>query len=218
VPGILLVDEQALFRDCLTALLRRERPGWNIVDAMAAGLEPEQAVREMRPDVVLVDLTIPGGEGFDVLRRLGALNRAVRVVILSDYRGADLARKCRRAGARGYLLKSDSPATLIEAVEAVLRGGQFFSGSSFAEDSLAGGCPERPARLLLTGREFEVFRELAFGKPNKVIAGNLGMSIRTVEAHRKKIHTKLGTESIGELVSLAVREKVAQSKTGPLGL
>jgi len=141
------------------------------------------------------------------------MNPVVRVLVLSEDRGADLVRKCRRAGVRGYVLKSDSPATLLGALDALLEGRCFFSESCFSAGPLAQdpaiGSPKRPARLRLTSREFEVFRELSLGLPNKVIAGNLGMSIRTVEAHRAKVHIKLGIESLSALITIAIREKVA---------
>jgi DNA-binding NarL/FixJ family response regulator len=213
MPGILLVDEQALFRDCLAALLRRDRPEWRIVGALSGAIDLEQAVRQMRPDVLILDLLNAGGAGFDSLRRIAAMAPVVRVLVLSEYRGADLVRKCRRAGVRGYVLKSDSPATLLEALDALLQDRRFFSESCFSPGPLAqdpaAGSPKRPARLRLTSREFQVFRELSLGLPNKVIAGNLGMSIRTVEAHRAKIHSKLGIGSLSALVTIAIREKVA---------
>jgi DNA-binding NarL/FixJ family response regulator len=211
VPGILLADEQTLFRDCLTALIRRERPSWKIVGELSGGSDLERSVRETRPDVVILDLTIPEGGGFHLLRRIGAMNPAVRTVVLSSYGGADLARKCRRAGARGYILRSDSSATLIGAVEIVLQGRTFFSHSAPAgsSDYALGSGPERPVRLRLTTREFDVFRELALGRANKVIAGDLGVSIRTVESHRARIQAKLGIAGIGELVTIAIRERLA---------
>ena len=176
-----------------------------IVGEAANGREAVDLAVQLRPDVVVMDVSMPELNGIEATRRLAASLPRARVVALSMHKDSVYVREILRAGARGYLLKDSGAADLVAAIRAVA------SGESYLSPAVSNAVLDDYRRTatnpidLLTSREREVLQLLAESKTNKEIAGVLNLSVYTVEAHRGRIMEKLNLHSIGELVLFAVR-------------
>jgi DNA-binding NarL/FixJ family response regulator len=211
---VLIVDDHAVVRDGIRSVLVSE-PGFAVV-AEADGAEAAVAIAlRDGPDVVLLDITMPGGSGLDAVRLLLAASPGSRILLLSVHDRAEYVVRGVRSGAHGYLRKDTSPAELRAAVRAVHGGGEYFSpvvagrlGAALRGDAPEGAAGAGPARdrsvTVLTARERGVLACVARGLLNKQIAGELGISVRTVEAHRENITRKLGVRSAAGLTRLAI--------------
>ena len=176
-----------------------------IVGEAANGRQAVDLAEQLRPDVVVMDVSMPELNGIEATRRLASSLPRARVVALSMHKDSVYVREILRAGARGYLLKDSGAADLVAAIRAVA------SGESYLSPAVSNAVLDDYRRHatnpidLLTSREREVLQLLAEGKTNKEIAGVLNLSVYTVEAHRGRILEKLNLHSIGELVRFAVR-------------
>ena len=210
---VLIVDDHTLFRSGLGELL--ERRGIEVCAAVGDGEEGCRLAADLAPDVVLLDLRLPGLDGLSVLERLVALDLDCAVVMLttsSDER--DLVTSLR-SGARGYLLKDMEPDQLVDALAAVVGGETVVAPemTSVLAKVVQGGELEsgRPERFSsLTPREFEILRHLAEGQSNKEIARDLGITDGTVKLHVRSILRKLEVRSRVEAAVIAVEERVFQ--------
>jgi two-component system invasion response regulator UvrY len=155
-------------------------------------------------DLLLLDITLPGVDGFEVLRRLQPRARRPEVIVLSMHEALPFVREALRLGARGYLAKSGADDELLVALAAVSAGGTYLS-ASFRERFAALGPDRDPAFPELTARECEIVRALVRGDPIRLIGERLGMSRKTVYVHRSNLLGKLGVNSDVELVELARR-------------
>jgi DNA-binding NarL/FixJ family response regulator len=165
--------------------------------------------RELRADVVIMDLTMPGLNGVDATRQLAASRPGLRVLALSMHSDKRFVQQMLRAGATGYLLKDCAYEELAQAVRTVASGRVYLSPS--VAGLVVDECIERwggSRADVLTPREREVVQLLAEGMPTKVVAAELGLSAKTVESHRKSIMMKLGIGSLAELTKYAVREGI----------
>jgi DNA-binding NarL/FixJ family response regulator len=211
---VLIVDDHAVVREGLRSVLVAE-PGFVVV-AEADGAEAAIAIaRRDGPDVVLLDITMPGGSGLDAVRLLLAASPGSRILLLSVHDRAEYVVRGVRSGAHGYLRKDTSPAELRAAVRAVHGGGEYFSpvvagrlGAALRGDEPEAAAVAGPARdrsvAVLTARERGVLAGVARGLLNKQLAAELGISVRTVEAHRENITRKLGVRSTAVLTRLAI--------------
>jgi DNA-binding NarL/FixJ family response regulator len=206
---VLLADDHQLFRDGLRSLLQRS-PGFTVVGEAADGLEALRLCRDLQPDVVLLDISMPGLNGVEAARRIGVEAPGTRILIVSMHADRRFVAESLRAGARGYLLKDSAFPEVVQAIQAVMRGHMFLSpaitdvvAQDFASQVPS---PERSAFRLLSPREREVLQLLAEGLSTKEIAGKLSVSGKTVETHRRQIMDKLGLHSVAELTKYAVRE------------
>ena len=210
---VMIVDDHTLFRSGLRELL--ERRGIEVCAAVGDGEEGCRLAAELRPDVVLLDLRMPGFDGLSVLERLVALDLDSAVVMLttsSDER--DLVTSLR-SGARGYLLKDMEPEQLVEALAGVDAGETIVAPemTSVLAKVVKGGALEsgRPDRFsALTPREFEILRHLAEGQSNKEIGRDLGITDGTVKLHVRSILRKLEVRSRVEAAVIAVEERIFQ--------
>jgi len=207
---ILLADDHELIRAGLAKILVNAHPEWEIVGEAANGIEAIEMGERLRPDVLIVDLSMPGGPtGLQVTEQLVSSVHGIHVVVLTVHSLEPVMRQVRQAGARAFLAKNEAPAKLVSVVEKMLSGDRFFASES-ARQPLSG--PEArqqvPVQYLLTPRELDVFRMLARGLSNKEVAAELDLSMRTVESHRANIMTRLAVDSLGELVRLAIRDHV----------
>jgi len=173
------------------------------------GEEAVSQAREHRPDVAVVDITMPLASGFEVTARLQSEVPSTRVLILSMHDDAEYVMRAVRAGARGYLLKDEAgPSQLREAVRAVHSGSSFFTSAVTARlaAGLRGDEGERPGPGLdvLTARELDVLKGIAAGQSNKQIAAELGISRRTVESHRESLMRKLDIRTVAGLTRFAL--------------
>lgn len=176
-----------------------------IVGEAGNGREAVELATTLRPDVVVMDVTMPELNGIEATRRITADNPHIRVVALSMHKDSVYVREILRAGARGYLLKDSVADDLVSAVRAVAAGEGYLSPavSNAVLDDYRKHVTD-PIDLL-SSREREVLQMLAEGKTNKEIAGTLNLSVYTVDAHRGRIMEKLNVHSINELVRFAVR-------------
>jgi len=201
---ILLADDHAVVRQGFKMILAAQ-PDMEIVGEAANGREAVDLAEQLRPDVVVMDVSMPELNGIEATRRLASSVPHARVVALSMHKDSVYVREILRAGARGYLLKDSGAADLVAAIRAVA------SGESYLSPAVSNAVLDDYRRTatnpidLLTSREREVLQLLAEGKTNKEIAGVLNLSVYTVEAHRGRIMEKLNLHSIGELVRFAVR-------------
>jgi DNA-binding NarL/FixJ family response regulator len=206
---ILVADDHEIVRRGLVSILYRSHPEWNIVAEAANGMDAVELGQSLRPHVAILDLSMPGPGGLKVAEKLIALVPGIRILILTMHSAAPILRQLKKIGVHAYLAKNEAPRMLVAAVERVLAGEPFFASSSASR--LAGQIspPEYiPAQFILTPRELEVVRLLALGKSNKEVASDLNMSVRTAETHHANLLTKLGVDSIGEIVRIAIRDGV----------
>jgi len=201
---ILLADDHAVVRQGFKMILDAQAD-MEIVGEAANGRQAVDLAEQLRPDVVVMDVSMPELNGIEATRRLATSVPRARVVALSMHKDSVYVREILRAGARGYLLKDSGAADLVAAIRAVA------SGESYLSPAVSNAVLDDYRRHatnpidLLTSREREVLQMLAEGKTNKEIAGVLNLSVYTVEAHRGRIMEKLNLHSIGELVRFAVR-------------
>ncbi len=204
---ILLADDHALVREGIRRVLEEE-PGLEVVAEAADGEEAVTLAREHRPDVAVLDITMPGASGFEVTARLKSEAPDTRVLILSMHDDAEYVMKAVRAGALGYLLKDEAgPAQLREAVRTVHAGNSFFTSAVAAR--LAAGLrgedeSKGPGLEVLTARELDVLKGIAAGQSNKQIAAELDISRRTVESHRESLMRKLDIRTVAGLTRFAL--------------
>lgn len=204
---ILIADDHELVRKGLISILTRSHPEWRVVGDVANGSDAIELGTALRPDVAILDLTMPDLSGWQVAERLLKSVPGIRIVILTMHAAAPILRRLRKAGVSAYLAKNEAPKMLVEAVERILAGEPFFASTSASRPNVEP--PEYiPVQFLLTPRELDVLRLLARGKTNKELANELDMSVRTAESHRANIMAKVNVESLGELVRIAVRDGV----------
>lgn len=208
-PRVVIVDDHELFR----AGVRNELDG--VVDVVGEAATVDEAVeriREARPDVVLLDVHMPGGGGPEVLRRLGSAPLTTRFLALSVSDDPEDVIAVIRAGARGYVTKTISAAELAHAIRSVAGGDAVFSPrlAGFVLDAFAGSLPAKvdPELDQLTAREREVLRHIARGFLYKEIALRLGISVKTVEAHVSAVLRKLQLSNRHELSRWAVARRL----------
>ncbi len=213
--SILTADDHAVVRRGLRALLETQ-PSWKVVAEESNGTEAVDKAIKLRPDVAILDISMPDLNGLDAAALILKARPETRILILTLHSNEDLIKKALAAGARGYLLKSDAEHDLITAVECILKGKTFFTSaaSEMILDNLRGD--SRPSRVStrtgerLSPREREIVQLLAEGRSNKEVAAVLNISTRTVENHRAKIMDKLQLNSLSGLVRYAIRNNIVE--------
>ena len=207
---VLLVDDQALFREALATLLS-VREEVDVVGEAADGAAAVECAARLRPDVVLMDLRMPGLDGIAATRRLRAGQPDVRVIALTTFDTDEEVFAALRAGAVGYLLKDVSSARLVEAILAAARGESVLQPSVAAKVvARVAALPDeavprpRPPVVPLSERELAVVRLLAEGRSNREIAGALSVSLATVKSHLVHIYDKLGAVNRNDAIGRAV--------------
>lgn len=209
---ILVVDDHDLLREGLRALLEKD-PALKVVGEVGDGREAIQAFAELGPDVVLLDLALPGGlGGLEVAEAILADDPQARIIILTQYSNREYVQRALKLGARGYLLKRSVSGQLIEAIRTVHQGGRYLhpvAQSQLVELMTSGeGLDAADDLERLTPRERQVFKLLAEGKTSREIAEYLGVSLKTAMTHRANLMSKLGAHSRAELIKLAIRKGV----------
>jgi DNA-binding NarL/FixJ family response regulator len=183
---------------------------WVICGEAKTGLDAVRLANKLKPDVVIIELQIPELDGIETIRQIRQNLAAAEILVYTTHEEVNLFSEALRAGARGYVLKSDSEAILIEAVDSLGAHAPYFSTRS--AEMLAGRLLKTDAESdsidLLTSRERQIVAMLAEESSNKQIASFLQLSIKTVEAHRATIMHKLGFRSITELVRYAIRNSL----------
>jgi DNA-binding NarL/FixJ family response regulator len=211
---MLLVDDHAVVREGLKRVLDPAKNRWALTEA-ATGFEALELLRSGAFDLALVDLSMPGMPGLDLLRRIKAEFRDVRVLVLSMHAEEQYALRAFKAGADGYLTKDAAATELVSAVRRVAAGG------AYVTDSLAGqvvrqlnGQSQNPLHMLLTDREFDVLQRIAAGQRLTEIGEELHVSVKTVSTHKTRIQEKLQVSSTAELIRYALENHLGDSSPG----
>lgn len=205
VGTILLVDDHAVVREGYRSMLQKQ-PGLRVVAEAADGAEAYRLFKEVRPDLVIMDLSMPGVGGIEGIRRIRQWDRSARILVFTMHENAGFAVQAIRAGARGYVTKSSPPEILLRAVTDVLAGGIAISPDIDHELALSRLSGERAAADVLTAREFEVMQMLLAERSTEDIASALHLSPKTVANLHSLIKDKLGVATDIELVRLALRQ------------
>ena len=210
---LVLVDDHALVRAGLRALLG-EMNGVSVVAEASDGREALQLIAEHKPDIALLDISLPGLNGLEVAARVATDHPATRVIILSMHGDDESVRRALTAGAAGYLLKNSDRSELELALRTVARGDAWLSPAvtkkvvlAFAEGTRT---PAQGAFEVLTPRQREVLQLIAEGHSSKEIAGRLHLSPKTVETHRTELMARLGIHGVAGLVRYAIQIGLVQ--------
>jgi DNA-binding NarL/FixJ family response regulator len=212
---ILVVDDHAVVRRGVRSLLETHE-GWEVCGEATTGREAVEQSRRLRPDVVVMDLSLPELNGLDATRQILKDAPDTEVLVLTMHHSEELARDVLQAGARGYVLKSDADENLITAVDSLRQHKPFLTSTvtEFVLDNyLRRGDPEQDDLVpgaAVTAREREIIQLVAEGQSNKKAASTLGISVKTIEAHRANIMRKLHLRSVSDLVRYAIRNKIVQ--------
>ena len=213
---VLLVDDHPLVIDGIQARLEKEG-GIEVVGQAGNGREAIELAQSLRPDVVLMDVSMPVMNGLEATRELRHRSPETRVLILSMHDNREYMVELMQSGARGYILKDVSAAEMVKAIETVCQGGTFFSATAsntlFSHIATSEEVqPDKPAETAgdLTPREITVLRQLAEGHNNKEIARELSISVRTVETHRQNIKSKLNIHTAAGLVRYALEHNLVR--------
>jgi DNA-binding NarL/FixJ family response regulator len=210
---ILVVDDHAVVRRGVRSLLESHE-GWEVCGEATTGRDAVEQSRRLQPDVVVMDLSLPELNGLDATRQILKDAPDAEVLVLTMHHSEELARDVLKAGARGYVLKSDADENLIAAVDSLRQHKPFLTSTvtEFVLDDYmrrAGGLDDRPS-ISLTAREREIIQLVAEGQSNKETALSLGVTVKTVEAHRANIMRKLRLRSVSDLVRYAIRNQIVQ--------
>lgn len=209
---ILLADDHQLMRSGLRLLIEQQ-PDLTVVGEAANGREAVALAKTLRPDVAVMDISMPNLNGIEAAHQIKQSHAEIAVIVLSMHSDESYVLRALRAGAKGYLLKDSAESDLIEAVRAVARGKSFFSPAvskvlldDYMRKLKHSGAED--AYDLLTPREREILQLVAEGKSNKEVANLLHLSVYTVETHRSNIMQKLNLKGVPELTLYAVRKGI----------
>lgn len=209
---ILIADDHTLVRKGIKRMLE-EQPDFKVVGEAADGKETVAKTRETQPDVVLMDVAMPGSDGIEATKQLTRNRKSkTRVLVLTMYADEHFAARLLRSGASGYVVKDAAPSELVDAIRSVYEGKRFISSSlreALAMRYVNGQAPD-PVDAI-TDREFQVLRLLASGQTNREIAADLGLSVKTVDAHRLNILSKLDLRNNSDLTKFAIRHGIVSS-------
>ncbi len=207
---VLIVDDHAILREGVRALLQLQ-PDIEVVGEGANGMEAIAAVEKLDPDVLLMDIAMPGLGGIEAAIELKKLGRRAKILILSQYEDREYVRRLLKAGVSGYVLKKSAGAELANAIRAVNRGGLVLD-PEVARTAMGEGNPAAPGGAdpydALTDREKQVLKLVAEGHSNKEVAEVLGISVKTAMSHREHVMEKLGVHNRTELMRFALKKGV----------
>ena len=218
---ILIVDDHPLFRKGLRELIERE-PGWSVCDEAANAAQAMRLVEETKPDLVIVDITLAGTNGIDLIKNLASQIAELPLLVISMHDESLYAERAIRAGAMGYVMKDEPPKTVKAAIRRVLAGEMYLSpemSASLITRLIRGGGEQKETTVSrLSDREIEIFRLLGQGKETKQIASELNLTIATINSYRARIKEKLDLNSPTELLHKAiswVQEEAGNNSNAP---
>jgi DNA-binding NarL/FixJ family response regulator len=202
---VVLADDHAIVREGLKRIVG-DVPELQVVGEAADGTEVMQRVRELEFDVLVLDLSMPGRSGMELIKLVKAEKPRVRILVLSMHQETQYAVRAIKSGASGYLTKESAPAQLEQAIRKIAGGGAYIS-ADVAEQLALGAMPGGDGGLpheTLSDREFEVFRLLVAGEAVTDIAHKLNLSVKTVSTHKANLMQKIGVGNQSELVRYAI--------------
>jgi DNA-binding NarL/FixJ family response regulator len=202
---IVIADDHAIVREGLKRIVSAA-DGMEVIGEAANGIEALQRVRELQFDVLMLDLSMPGRSGMELIKLAKAEKPRLRILVLSMHQELQYAVRAIKSGASGYLTKESAPAQLEQAIRKIAAGGAFIS-AEVAEQLALGAMPGSAAipHESLSNREFEVFRLLAAGVSVTGIASQLHLSVKTVSTHKANLMQKMNLTNSSELVRYAIR-------------
>jgi DNA-binding NarL/FixJ family response regulator len=211
---IVVADDHTIVREGLKQLLAAAGD-FEVAGEAQDGFEVMQRVRELDFDVLLLDMSMPGKSGIELIKQVHAEKPRLRVMVLSMHEEHQYAVRAIRAGASGYLTKESASRQLVEAIRKVAGGGAFIS-SAVAEQLALGAMPDAqgPLHAALSDREFQVFRMLAEGKSVSDIAERLNLSVKTVSTHKANILHKMAMSTTGDLIRYAIANRLVEGSEG----
>jgi DNA-binding NarL/FixJ family response regulator len=209
---ILIADDHPIVRHGLRALLSANQ-GWDVCGEASDGREALQKYKQLKPDIVILDICMPKLNGVETARQILRLDSTQRIMILTDVQSEEMICQCLEMGVRGWVLKSDRPDDLIAAVEALRCNSSFYT--SVVAELILDGCLRKwqydktgTMHPRLTPREREVVQMIGEGGTTQYVATVLGISVKTAETHRNNIMQKLQFHTVAELVLYAVRNDI----------
>jgi DNA-binding NarL/FixJ family response regulator len=214
---IMIADDHDLVRRGLKTLLE-SHPGWKVCGEAHSGRETVTMAEELRPDIAIIDISMPELNGIEAARKIKKLSPNTEMLILSMHHTDQLVREIIEIGVKGYIIKSDSDRSLVAAVEALALHKPFFT--SCATEIMLDNIRSRGTTVVgipqsikdrLTPREREIVQLLSEGKSSKEVAVVLGISVKTSETHRANIMRKLDIHSVSQLVRYAVRNQIVEA-------
>jgi DNA-binding NarL/FixJ family response regulator len=211
---IVVADDHTIVREGLKQILAGAED-FEIVGEARDGHEVMARVRELDFDLLLLDMSMPGKSGIELIKQVRAEKPKLKILVLSMHEEHQYAVRAIRAGASGYLTKESASRQLVEAIRKVAGGGAFIS-SEVAQELALGAMPDAkgPLHATLSDREFQVFLMIASGKAISDIAGNLNLSVTTVSTHKANILQKMNMSTPGELIRYALAHKLVEGAEG----
>ena len=214
---LLLADDHTVVRQGLRALLQAE-PDIQIAGEADTGRQAVQLAKSLKPDVVVMDIAMPGLNGLEATRQITREVPGTKVIILSSYGEDEYVAQLTEAGATGYLLKQTASGDLLKAIRDVSLGNPAFSPAiskrllEYYRTAFSHGKPVKPTGVHLTSREIEVLQLIAEGKANKEIAADLGISAKTADKHRQHLREKLNIHDIAGLTRYAMTKGIVENR------
>jgi DNA-binding NarL/FixJ family response regulator len=213
---VLVADDHEIVRRGLCSLIK-EHPGWEVAAEASDGREAVEKTKELKPDVTVMDISMPSMNGLEATRQIVKDQPGTKVLVLTVHDSDPLVREVLDAGARGYVLKTDAGRDLVTALEALRRNKTFFT-SRVAQLVLDGYLKRdfepsevNTRRSSLTARQREIVQLLAEGKSSKEVAVSLGISVKTAETHRANVMRRLDCHSVSEIVRYAIRNHIIEA-------
>lgn len=208
--GILIADDHPIFRQGLRFLL--EKDGFNVVGEGADGMEAIKLAEKLRPDIVMLDFSMPRLNGLDAAREIRRVSPRSKVILLTAHREEHYVLEALSVGIKGYVLKSEGAPAMAEAIQEVARGNAYLSPgiARFAVDSFVGKCSDGPVELL-SPRELQVLQLVAESNTTKKIAEQLNLTVKTAESCRTALMGKLDIRETASLVRYAVRRGIVKA-------
>jgi DNA-binding NarL/FixJ family response regulator len=209
---ILIVDDYEVVRRGVRALLEAE-PGWVVCGEASTGPMAVEAALRLKPDLVILDLSLPELHGLEVARRILQRHMDTEILVLTMHASEELIRQVLRAGAHGYVLKSDAGEQLVTAVRSLQHRKPFLTTrvTEVVLDGFLKGAADDAVGEALTPREREVLQLVAEGRSSKSIAAGLGVTVKTIESHRASLMRKLHLRTVADLVRYAVRNGLVEA-------
>ena len=206
---ILLVEDHTMVRKGLRSLLENET-GIEVVDEAGNGREAIQKVESLKPDIVVMDISMPTLNGLDATRQIKRQHPDMKILILTMHTAEEYVFEVLDAGASGYVVKQSAPNELVTAIHAVSRGETYLSPkvSGLVVQEILNGVRKKKKEPRLTEREREIVQLIAEGHSNREIADTLHISIKTVDTHRSNLMEKLDLHSIADITRYAIRNKI----------
>lgn len=209
---ILIVDDYEVVRRGIRTLLETE-PGWEVCGEASTGPMAVEAAFRLKPDLVVLDLSLPELHGLEVARRILQRHPDTEILVLTMHASEELIRQVLRAGAHGYVLKSDAGEQLVTAVRSLQHRKPFLTTrvTEVVLDGFLKGVADDAVGEALTPREREVLQLVAEGRSSKSIAAGLGVTVKTIESHRASLMRKLHLRTVADLVRYAVRNGLVEA-------